>query len=84
MVSIVKFVLKIYVIHVSITRPLSESGKLQMTSDMTELEFALNAFMIDPQTKRGDSLDSIGDEYVALRAMRYVFDPPPRRDISGR
>ncbi|KAL0580334.1 hypothetical protein V5O48_001671 [Marasmius crinis-equi] len=72
-VSIVKFVLKIYVIHVSITRPLSESGKLQMTSDMTELEFALNAFMIDPQTKRGDSLESIGDEYVALRAMRPLL-----------
>ncbi|KAJ8077048.1 hypothetical protein PM082_001471 [Marasmius tenuissimus] len=72
-VSIVKFVLKIYVIHVSITRPLSESGKLQMTTDTTELEFALNAFMIDPQTKRGDSLDSIGDEYVALRAMRPLL-----------
>ncbi|KAF9264225.1 hypothetical protein L218DRAFT_1028995 [Marasmius fiardii PR-910] len=72
-VSIVKFVLKIFVIHVSITRPLSESGKLQMTSDMTELEFALNAFMIDPQTKRGDSLDSVGDEYVALRGMRPLL-----------
>ncbi|KAG7090850.1 hypothetical protein E1B28_009932 [Marasmius oreades] len=72
-VSIVKFVLKIFVIHVSITRPLSESGKLQLTSDMTEFEFALNAFMIDPQTKRGDSLDSIGDEYVALRGMRPLL-----------
>ncbi|EEB94824.1 hypothetical protein MPER_06301, partial [Moniliophthora perniciosa FA553] len=62
-----------FVRHVSITKPLSESGKLQMTSDMTELEFALSAFMIDPQSKRGESLDSIGEEYLTLRAMRHLL-----------
>ncbi|ESK92953.1 conserved oligomeric golgi complex subunit 5-like [Moniliophthora roreri MCA 2997] len=72
-VSIVKFVLKTFVRHVSITKPLSESGKLQMTSDMTELEFALSAFMVDPQSKRGESLDSIGEEYHTLRAMRHLL-----------
>ncbi|KAK7035254.1 hypothetical protein VNI00_012021 [Paramarasmius palmivorus] len=71
--SIVKFVLRTFELHVSITKPLSESGKLQMTSDMTELEFALNAFMADPQSKRNESLDSIGEEYHALRAMRHLL-----------
>lgn len=46
-----------------------------MTSDMTELEFALNAFMAENnQAKRGDNLQSLGEEYKALRAMRYGFD----------
>jgi hypothetical protein len=72
--SIVKFVIRTFVLHVSITKPLGESGKLQLTSDMTELEFALSAFMVEnPQSKRGGNLDSIGEEYWALRAMRFVF-----------
>lgn len=42
-----------------------------MASDMTGLEFALNAFMADSTlNKRGGNLESIGDEYRALRAMR--------------
>ena len=50
---------------------MSETGKLQLTSDMTELEFALSAFMADKtQNKRGTDWDSVGDEYKALRAMR--------------
>lgn len=66
-----KHVMKTFVLHVSIVKPLKESGKLQLTSDMTELEFALSAFMTDnPQSKRGASLEIIGDEYRALRAMR--------------
>jgi hypothetical protein len=72
--SIVKFVIRAFVLHVSIAKPLGESGKLQLTSDMTELEFALNAFMVeDKQAKRGGNLDSIGDDYRALRAIRSDF-----------
>ncbi|EIM81196.1 uncharacterized protein STEHIDRAFT_86486 [Stereum hirsutum FP-91666 SS1] len=74
MISIVKHVMKTFVLHVSIVKPLKESGKLQLTSDMTELEFALSAFMTDnPQSKRGASLEIIGDEYRALRAMRPLL-----------
>jgi hypothetical protein len=44
-----------------------------MASDMTGLEFALNAFIVDVNApKRGGHLELIGDEYRALRAMRWV------------
>lgn len=66
-------------LHVSIAKPLGESGKLQLTSDMTELEFALNAFMIEnPHSKRGGNLEAVGDDYRTLRAMRLVA-----RALSG-
>jgi hypothetical protein len=71
MISIVQYVIRTFVLHVSIAKPLGESGKLQLTSDMTELEFALSAFMVEnSQNKRGDSLDTVGDDYRSLRAMR--------------
>lgn len=61
-------------LHASIAKPLGESGKLQLTSDMTELEFALSAFMADkPQSKRGANWDNVGSDYLALRAMRSVI-----------
>jgi hypothetical protein len=72
--SIVKFVIRTFVLHVSIAKPLGESGKLQLTSDMAELEFALSAFMVeDKQSKRGGNLDSVGNDYRALRAMRPLL-----------
>lgn len=71
-ISIVKHAIKTFAMHISIASPLGESGRLQMASDMTGLEFALNQFMADStqQNKRGGNLESIGDEYKALRAMR--------------
>lgn len=48
--SLVKHVIRTFVLHASITRPLSEMGKLQLTTDMTELEFALSAFMVSDDT----------------------------------
>jgi hypothetical protein len=75
--SIVKFVIRTFVLHVSIAKPLGESGKLQLTSDMTELEFALSAFLVEnPQSKRGGNLETVGDDYKALRAMRCDFNIP--------
>lgn len=69
--SIVKDVIKTFVMHVSIARPLGESGKLRLTSDMGELEFSLSAFLAgNPQNKRGGDLEAVGDEYRTLRAMR--------------
>lgn len=73
MPGIVKYVIRIFVLHASIAKPLGESGKLQLATDMAELEFSLNAFLADgPQSKRSGSLERIGEEYKALRAMRWV------------
>ncbi|PFH52012.1 hypothetical protein AMATHDRAFT_2501 [Amanita thiersii Skay4041] len=71
-VSIAQFTVKTFLLHASIAKPLSESGKLQLANDMTELEFALNAFLADSsQGRHNGGVESIGDEYTALRAMRY-------------
>ncbi|KAI0633283.1 Golgi transport complex subunit 5-domain-containing protein [Trametes polyzona] len=72
--AIVRFVIKTFVLHASIAKPLGESGKLQLTSDMTELEFGLSAFMADKsQNKRGTDWDAVGDDYRALRGMRQLL-----------
>ncbi|KAG2153694.1 Golgi transport complex subunit 5-domain-containing protein [Suillus bovinus] len=68
--SIVKYVIRIFVLHASIAKPLGESGKLQLTTDMTELEFALGAFL-GSSSKRG--LEVAGEEYKMLRAMRPLL-----------
>ncbi|KAJ7251785.1 Golgi transport complex subunit 5-domain-containing protein [Mycena haematopus] len=73
-ISIVKFVIRTFILHVSIAKPLGESGKLQLTSDMTELEFALSAFLLESgPSKRGGSLETVGDDYRILRAMRPLL-----------
>jgi hypothetical protein len=68
--SIVKYVIRIFVLHASIAKPLGESGKLQLTTDMTELEFTLGTFL-GPSSKRG--LEVAGEEYKMLRAMRPLL-----------
>ncbi|KAF9047312.1 Golgi transport complex subunit 5-domain-containing protein [Panaeolus papilionaceus] len=72
-IAIVQHIIRSFVLHISIVCPLGESGKLQMASDMTGLEFALSSFLAESQNKRGGSLESIGKEYRALRAMRPLF-----------
>ncbi|KAI0329225.1 hypothetical protein GY45DRAFT_1325329 [Cubamyces sp. BRFM 1775] len=74
-ISIVRFVIKTFVLHASIAKPLGENGKLQLTSDMTELEFGLSAFMSDKaqQSKRGADWDAVGEDYRALRGMRQLL-----------
>jgi conserved oligomeric Golgi complex subunit 5 len=77
--AIVKHILRAFVLHASIVKPLDESSKLQFTSDMTELEFSLGAFMSEGKGKRGGSgggglgLDAAGPEYRALRALRPLL-----------
>jgi len=71
---IVTFVIRTFVLHASIARPLGESGKLQLTNDMTELEFALSSFMAgNPIGKHSGSLEAIGEDYRSLRAMRPLL-----------
>jgi len=67
--QIAKYTLKTFVNHASIAKPLGENGKLQLARDMADLEFALNTFMVE-QGQRSAKLDTIGDEYKALRALR--------------
>lgn len=68
--AMVRFAIRTFVLHASIAKPLGESGKLQLTTDMTELEFALSAFMSDGDKRRGADWESVGEDYRALRAMR--------------
>lgn len=80
-----KDVLRTFVLHASIAKPLGESGKLQLTSDMTELEFALSAFMAEgTQSKHGAKLEVFGDDYKALRAMRCALYPICHLRSSGQ
>ncbi|KAI0250167.1 Golgi transport complex subunit 5-domain-containing protein [Lactifluus subvellereus] len=72
--DIVRHVLRAFVLHVSIVKPLDETRKLQLTGDMTELEFALGAFVSEGKSKRGGGgLDAAGSEYRALRALRPLL-----------
>ncbi|KAF7782447.1 hypothetical protein Agabi119p4_1823 [Agaricus bisporus var. burnettii] len=71
---IVNYVIKTFLFHASIVKPLGEKGKLQLTSDMTEVEFALNTFMVDSsQSHKAGGLETVGSEYKALRAMRPLL-----------
>ncbi|KAI0036874.1 Golgi transport complex subunit 5-domain-containing protein [Vararia minispora EC-137] len=73
-ITIVRYIIKIFVLHASIVKPLDEARKLQLTNDMTELEFSLSSFLIQsPLAKRGGSLDVIGEDYKTLRAMRPLL-----------
>ncbi|KAL5528268.1 hypothetical protein ACEPAF_7404 [Sanghuangporus sanghuang] len=74
-IAIVRNVIRSFVLNASIAKPLGEGGKLQLTSDMTELEFALSAFLAEggSQSKRGARLDVVGEDYRTLRAMRPLL-----------
>ncbi|KAF8170221.1 Golgi transport complex subunit 5-domain-containing protein [Mycena galopus ATCC 62051] len=79
-ISIVKFVIRTFVLHVSIAKPLGESGKLQLTSDMTELEFALSAFLTESgPSKRGGSLKLplLFLDNVQLTSPKHTAGLPP-------
>jgi hypothetical protein len=75
--DIVRHVLRTFVLHVSIVKPLDEMRKLQLTGDMTELEFSLGSFVSEGKGKRpgasGGGLDAAGAEYRALRALRPLL-----------
>ncbi|KAF8601324.1 hypothetical protein BDV93DRAFT_533716 [Ceratobasidium sp. AG-I] len=70
--SVAKNVVQTFVLNASIIKPLGEAGKLQLTSDMTELEFSLGSFVAD-SARRSVSLDVLGDDYRVLRALRPLL-----------
>ncbi|QRV96696.1 conserved oligomeric Golgi complex subunit 5 [Ceratobasidium sp. AG-Ba] len=65
--------IRTFVLNASIIKPLGEAGKLQLTSDMTELEFSLGSFVADSGRRKSLSLDALGDDYRVLRALRPLL-----------
>jgi hypothetical protein len=54
---------------------LGESGKLKLTGDMTELEMGVASLLSTGQIagqRNGLKMENVGDEYMALRAFRWV------------
>lgn len=72
--EIARHTLRTFVLHVSIVKPLGESGKLQLTNDMTELELSLTSLLSEGvaqgNSKQQWKLDVLGLDYRALRALR--------------
>jgi conserved oligomeric Golgi complex subunit 5 len=72
--EIARHTLRTFVLHVSIVKPLGESGKLQLTNDMTELELSLTSLLSEGvaqgNSKQKWKLDVLGLDYRALRALR--------------
>ncbi|KAI0267074.1 Golgi transport complex subunit 5-domain-containing protein [Gloeopeniophorella convolvens] len=67
LLDIVRHVLRTFVLHVSIVKPLDEARSLQLTGDMTELEFSLGSFLAEGKGKRGGGggLDAAGADATA-------------------
>lgn len=69
-----------FLLHASIARPLGESGKLKLTTDMTELEVSIQSLLATGQPMGAKSSSSksvkiaqVGDEYLALRSLRTIL-----------
>lgn len=73
--SLSKFVIRTFLLHASIARPMGESGRLKLTSNMTDLEMGLQNFLTTGQVSGGrvTRLDAIGEEYQALRSFRQLL-----------
>ncbi|KAI8849185.1 Golgi transport complex subunit 5-domain-containing protein [Chytridium lagenaria] len=56
-------ILEFFLRHASLARPLSETGKLKLTSDMTQLEFALNQWV---------SVAGLSLEGVSFRQLLFL------------
>ncbi|CDZ96191.1 Predicted Golgi transport complex 1 protein [Phaffia rhodozyma] len=76
-VELVRYIIQTFVLHASIVSPLGESGKLRLTSDMTELEFSLGTFLLAASgndRRNALKIQDIGEAYLCLRAFRpFLF-----------
>lgn len=75
-----RHLITVFLLHASIVRPLGESGKLKLTTDMTELEVSIQSLLATGQpigakssSSRSLKLAQIGDEYLALRSLRTIL-----------
>ena len=73
-----RHIIRTFLLHASIARPMGESGKLKLTGDMTELEMGIASLLSTGQVqgqRGGLRIEKVGDEYLALRSFRWVsFD----------
>lgn len=70
-----RFLIRTFLLHASIARPMGESGRLKLTSNMTDLEMGLQNFLTTGRVTgaRVTRLDAIGEEYQALRSFRQLL-----------
>lgn len=69
---IAKHALRSFVVHASLIRPLGEGGKLKLTSDMTELEFAISQ-LLGSAPAPSLSMADCGFDFKALRSFRALI-----------
>ncbi|WVR05941.1 hypothetical protein IAU60_002967 [Kwoniella sp. DSM 27419] len=75
-VDLSKYIIRTFLLHASIARPLGESGKLKLTGDMTELEMGVSNLLNTGRVqgaRGGMKLERVGDEYLALRSFRTLL-----------
>lgn len=77
--EIARHALRHFVLHASLIRPLGEAGKLKLTSDMTELEFATSQLLLSATSgvaapgvaaPAALTLADCGEDFKALRSFR--------------
>jgi hypothetical protein len=74
-----RYIIRTFLLHASIARPLGESGKLKLTGDMTELEMGVASLLSTGQVqgqRGGLKMERVGEEYLALRGFRCVERGP--------
>ncbi|GAA5999182.1 uncharacterized protein JCM10292_001650 [Rhodotorula paludigena] len=67
--DLARFTIQTFLLHASLVHPLSEAGKLKLTSDTTALEFAVTQYLAG----HGLALSSMGDQFKAVRAFRPLL-----------
>ncbi|WWD17827.1 hypothetical protein CI109_102270 [Kwoniella shandongensis] len=75
-VSLSKYIIRTFLLHASIARPMGESGALKLTGDMTELEMGVTNLLNTGRlqgARGGMKVEKIGDEYQALRSFRTLL-----------
>ncbi|AFR97956.2 hypothetical protein C343_06110 [Cryptococcus neoformans C23] len=71
-----KFIVRTFLLHASIARPMGESGALKLTGDMTELEMGVTNLLSTGKVqgaKDNVKVEQVGDEYFALRTFRTLL-----------
>nr|ODN79109.1 hypothetical protein L203_06087 [Cryptococcus depauperatus CBS 7841] len=74
--SLSKFIIRTFLLHASIARPMGESGSLKLTGDMTELEMSVTILLNTGKVQGAKSVvrvEVVGDEYLALRSFRTLL-----------
>ncbi|OCF73876.1 hypothetical protein I204_05721 [Kwoniella mangroviensis CBS 8886] len=75
-IDLSRYIIKTFLLHASIARPLGESGKLKLTGDMTELEMGITNLLNTGRvqgSRGGMKVEKIGEEYLALRSFRTLL-----------